>query len=239
MKLRNRLEMLLDLAAVRGWRDRERANPARWKGHLALLLASPDRVTPPSHRPALPWQQAPQFWTRLCGRTETAAAALRFLILTAGRSGEVRGARWEEIEIDAGLWMVPAERMKGRTPHIVPLSSAAVAELRAADRARRSDLIFPGPRLVRPLSDAALIALLRRMGEDRQVPHGWRSTFRDWCADHGHPRDLAEASLAHAVGGVEGHYLRSTMTERRRPLMQQWSDFLAGATKQARRRASA
>lgn len=161
-----------------------------------------------------------------------AKLCLQFLVLTAARSGEARGATWAEIDKAAREWRIPAERMKGGTLHRVPLSDAALAVL---ERARAMDdgsgLIFPSPvRRGRPLSDMSLTKLLRDRGlAERGTVHGFRSAFRDWCADAGKPREVAEAALAHTVGGVEGAYFRSDLLQRRRALMDQWAAFLGGA----------
>ena len=161
--------------------------------------------------------------------SEAAKLCLRFLILTAARSGEARGATWAEMDAEAREWRIPGERMKGGGAHRVPLSDAALAVLeqaRALDDG--SGLIFPSPlRAGHPLSDMSLTKLLRDRGlADRATVHGFRSAFRDWCAETGRPRELAEAALAHVVGGVEGAYFRSDLLERRRALMDEWAAFL-------------
>ena len=164
--------------------------------------------------------------------SQAAKLCLRFLILTAARSGEARGARWPEIDTEAREWRIPADRMKGGASHRVPLSDAALAAL---ERARALDdgsgLVFPSPlRSGRPLSNMTLTKILRNQGlAARATVHGFRSTFRDWCAETGKPREMAEAALAHTVGGVEGAYFRSDLLARRRVLMDQWAAFLTGA----------
>ena len=163
------------------------------------------------------------------GASAAAKLCLRFLILTAARSGEARGATWTEMDPEAREWRIPGERMKGGVAHRVPLSNAALAVL---ERARALDdgsgLVFPSPlRAGHPLSDMSLTKLLRDRGlADRATVHGFRSAFRDWCADAGTPREVAEAALAHTVGGVEGAYFRSDLLERRRGLMDAWAAFL-------------
>ena len=164
--------------------------------------------------------------------SQAAKLCLRFLILTAARSGEARGATWPEIDTEAREWRIPADRMKGGAGHRVPLSDAALAAL---ERARALDdgsgLIFPSPlRAGRPLSNMTLTKILRNRGlAARATVHGFRSTFRDWCAETGKPREIAEAALAHTVGGVEGAYFRSDLLARRRVLMDQWAAFLTDA----------
>ena len=165
------------------------------------------------------------------GASMTAKAALRFLILTAARSGEVRGARWHELDMDAREWRIPARRMKTGIEHRVPLGDDALAIL---DRVRALDdgsgLVFPSPvKPGCPMSDMTLTKVLRTIGlADRATVHGFRSSFRDWCAETGKPRELAEAALAHVVGGVEGAYFRSDLFEQRRRLMADWARFLGG-----------
>ena len=157
---------------------------------------------------------------------------LRFLILTAARSGEVRGATWCEIDVEAREWRIPGERMKKGREHRVPLSEAACDVLaRARPLEDGSGLVFPSPlRAGQPLSNMTLTKILRDRGlADRATVHGFRSAFRDWCAETGKPREIAEASLAHTVGGVEGAYFRSDLFARRRVLMDQWGAFLAGS----------
>ena len=165
------------------------------------------------------------------GASIAAKLALRFLVLTASRTGETLGATWSEIDLENRTWTIPAERMKTTNPHRVPLSDAALAVLQKARiLADRSGLIFPSSlRQGRPLSNMSLTKLLRDNGlADRATVHGFRSSFRDWCADTGKPREIAEAALAHVVGGAEGAYFRSDMIDRRRLVMDQWADFLAG-----------
>ena len=152
--------------------------------------------------------------------------SFEFMVLTAARSGEVRGATWDEVDTNRGVWTIPAERMKASQEHRVPLSAKTVDLLRDAEEfADESGLVFPSPR-GRPLSDSTLSKLLRVLGV-QAVPHGFRSSFRDWCADTGQPREIAEAALAHTVRGVEGAYFRSDLFERRRGVMQAWADYIS------------
>ncbi len=220
-KLRQRLVAVFDHATASGLID---ANPAGEVINGALPRKRPART----HYRALPYKDLPDTLRGLRGSL-TSIAALWFLVHTATRSGEIRGARWNEIEGD--VWKIPRERTKNGREHRVPLSKAALAVL---DEARACDdgsgLIFPSPmRVGRPMSDMTLLKVLRDNGiADRATVHGFRSTFRDWCADTGKPQDLAEAALAHVVGGVEGAYFRSDLFQRRRRLMDQWSEYLTG-----------
>ena len=160
-----------------------------------------------------------------------AKACLRFVVLTACRSGEARLATWDEVDVETGMWRVPASRMKSGAEHRVALSDAALAVLETVRPLRdRSGLVFPSPtRPGRTLSDMTLTKVLRDTGlAGRATVHGFRSSFRDWCADTGKPREIAEAALAHTVGGVEGAYFRSDLFERRRRLMDQWAQYVTG-----------
>lgn len=195
------------------------------------------RVRPTvEHRPALDWRQVPALYAGLCERQGVAAAALRFLILTACRSGEVRGARWAEIEADT--WTIPASRMKARQAHTVPLSAEALAVL-AAVRGLGHELIFPAPAAVRngaqhgaqrPLSFNAFARYLPR-GEDRATAHGFRTSFRTWCGDHRVDREVAELCLAHRIGSaVEQAYARGDLLRHRRAVMERWARHVTGQT---------
>lgn len=230
-RLRGRIERVLDWAKVRGYREGE--NPARWRGHMDALLPAKGRVQTVRHHPALPWQDMPQFMMDLRQRNGVAACALEFAILTAARSGEVRGARWEELDIEARTWIVPAERMKGRRTHRVPLSDAALAIISCMPRLMSSPYIFAGAR-GGELSDMALTAVLRRMGVEVTV-HGFRSTFRDWAAEAtAFPREVAEEALAHILANkVEAAYRRSDLFDKRRRLMEAWAAFCASPSNSA------
>ena len=186
------------------------------------------------HFRALPYREVAAALTTVekSRASKAVKLCLRFLILTAARSGEVRGATWDEIDLDAREWRIPGKRMKGGREHRVPLSEAARDVLaRARGLEDGSGLVFPSPtRPGRPLSKMALTKVLRDQGlADRATVHGFRSAFRDWCAETGKPREIAEAALAHTVGGVEGAYFRSDLYARRRTLMDQWAAFLTGA----------
>jgi integrase len=225
-RLRQRLEAVLDFATALGKRTGE--NPARWKGHLDHLLPKPSRVKQVSHHAALDWRKAPTFMAGLSTRGGTGAKALAFAILTAARSGEVRGMTWGEVDDDAAVWTVPAERMKAGKEHRVPLTSAARALLGA--RGERGALVFPSPNDPRKrLSDMALMATLRRMGRGDLTAHGFRSTFRDWAGETtAHPREVMEHALAHRLKDkAEAAYARGDLFVKRRKLMEDWAAFVA------------
>lgn len=223
-RLRGRIEQILNWAKVQGLRDGP--NPARWRDHLDLLLPAPEKVAPVKHMPAVPLSEARSVWQLICAQSGQGALALQLQILTAGRSGEARGARWSEIDLDAAVWVVPAARMKAKKEHRIPLSRQAVELLRKQPRIVGTDLVFPSSRNT-PLSDMTLTAVMRRL-KRTEVPHGWRSTFRDWVGDRtDYPSELAEMALAHSVGSkVEQAYRRGDQLEKRRPMMQEWADFL-------------
>lgn len=222
-RLRGRIEAVLDWATARGYRSGE--NPARWKGHLDQLLARPSKIARAKHYAALPIDEMPAFLVRLRAAEGTGARALEFSVLTAARSGEVRGALWGEIDLEAAVWTVPAERMKMHREHRVPLSPQALKLLRALPRVEHQELVFPAPR-GGVLSDMALVAVVRRMGVDA-VPHGFRSTFRDWAAERTHfPHELAEMALAHAIDSkTEAAYRRGDMLAKRAAMMGAWATF--------------
>ncbi len=203
-RLRGRIEQILDWAIARGHRDG--LNPARWRGHLDKMLAAPNKVSKVKHHTALPISEVGGFMKQLRGLPGTGARALEFDDLTAARSGEARGATWKENELDGRVRPVPAERMKAGKEHRVALSAPAIKLLRAMPRMVGTDFLFPAAAGGGPLSDMTLIATIRRMGVDA-VPHGFRSTFRDWAAERtNYPRDVAEMALAHTIGDkVEPH----------------------------------
>jgi integrase len=228
-RVRGRIEAVLNYATARGWRSGP--NPASWKGNLQLLLPAPHKLKRGGHHAAMGWAAVPEFMANLMAQESMGARALSFAILTAARSGEVRGATWDEIDMASATWTVPGSRMKSGRPHRVPLSDAALALLAGLAELRAGSLVFfstIGNHV--PLSDMTLLAVVKRMGLGGAVTtHGFRSTFRDWCADHGKPADQAEAALAHANGDkTQMAYLRSDLFPQRRLLMQQWADFLLG-----------
>jgi integrase len=224
-RVRQRIEKVLDFARVRGWREGE--NPARWRGHLSELFPTPSKLkTVVSQRYRDP-RDMHDLMMKLRAAKGTAARALELLILTAARSGEVRGAVWSEIDMESGVWTVPAARMKAHKEHRVPLSRPALALLKSLPRIEDNALLFPAPR-GGVMSDMTMTAVLRRLEVDDATVHGMRSSFRVWTQDHtSYPREMAEVALAHAVGSaVEQAYARSDMLERRRKMMQAWADFL-------------
>lgn len=222
-RLRGRIESVLAWATVSGYRQGD--NPARWKGHLDAILPAPSKVAKVRHHAALPWQEVGALMAELRGRDGMGARALEFCILTAARSGEVRGARWDEIDMQAELWTIPGERMKAGNAHRVPLSKQAKALLETLPRMEGNSLVFPAPR-GGVLSDATLAAVVKRIGLAVTV-HGFRSTFRDWCAEAtNYPRDVAEMALAHTIGNaVEAAYRRGDLFTKRTRLMQSWADY--------------
>lgn len=226
-RLRGRIESVLDWATVSGHRQGD--NPARWRGHLDKLLPAPAKVAKVEHHAALPWCDIGAFMAALRAREGIAARAVEFAILTACRSGEVRLATWGEIDLDAGLWVIPATRMKAQREHRVPLSTAVLSLL--STMPRTDGLIFPGAVTGRPLSDMSLTAVLRRMDRGDITVHGFRSTFRDWCSEsvaNAFPREVCEHALAHSLPDkVEAAYRRGDLIEKRALLMQAWADYCA------------
>jgi len=223
-RVRGRIEAVLDWATVRGYRKGE--NPARWKGHLDKVLAAPKKVQKVEHHAALPVDEIGAFMRDLREREGIAARALEVLILTAARSGEVRGMTWGEINLDEAVWIVPAERMKAKREHRVPLSVRVIEVLRSLPVVA-GELVFPGMREGSPLSDMTLTAVLKRMGRADLTAHGFRSSFRDWAAERtNYPREVAEMALAHTIGDkVEAAYRRGDLFEKRRRMMEDWSRF--------------
>jgi integrase len=222
-RVRGRIESILDWAAARGYRQGD--NPARWRGHLQRLLPARAKVAPVEHHAALPYPDMPAFMTALRQQAGTGAAALRFTILTATRTGEALGTCWDEIDLKARTWTVPSSRMKAGRPHVVPLSDQAIALLQAAPRS--SGLVFEGARAGRPLSNTAMIMTLRRMGRGELTTHGFRSSFRDWAAEQTrYPNHVVEMALAHTIGDkVEAAYRRGDLLAKRRSLMKDWAAY--------------
>ena len=230
-RVRGRIESILDWATTRGYRTGE--NPARWRGHLDHLLPKRSKVRRVRHHPALPYSQVGEFVIRLREMDNVSARALEFTILTAARTGEVLGALWDEIDPDGRVWTIPEERMKNSRQHRVPLSEPAVALLDSMRSTQRNDLVFPGNRPKRPLSNMALTMLLRRTGHPDITVHGFRSTFRDWAAEcTAFPREVAEMALAHTIGdSVEAAYRRGDLFDKRRDLMEAWAEFVRTSPK--------
>jgi len=220
-RLRARIENVLDWATVRKYRSGE--NPARWRGHLDMLLPRLGKKQRVKHHPAMPYGEIGAFMERLRTQPGIAARALEFLVLTAARTAEVIGARPEEFDLNKGVWIVPAERMKSGRPHRVPLSGRALA---IVEKQKEGKHIFPGTRGKNPLSNMAMLKLLERMGIDATV-HGFRSTFRDWAAECTHySREVCEMALAHTVGDqTEAAYRRGDLFEKRRRLMADWAEY--------------
>lgn len=228
-RVRGRIEKILSAAKAKGLRPRDSFNPATWRGHLDILLPRQPRETR-GHHGALPFADAPDFMAKLRARPALAARALDFTILTAARTGETIGATWDELDMEAKTWTVPATRMKAKAEHRVPLSSAALDLLTRIkpEEPQPGDLIFTAGEN-RPISNMAMAMLLRRAGYDEITVHGFRSTFRDWAGDATEfPRELVEQALAHTIQNkAERAYRRQTAVERRRALMQDWADYLA------------
>lgn len=224
-RLRGRIERIMGWATSRGYRDG--LNPARWRDHLDQQLAAPKRIAKTQHHAALPIDDMGDFMGRLRSAQGLGARALEFVVLTAARTGEVRGAKWSEIDMAAKVWTVPADRMKAGKEHRVPLSEAAVALLESLPRMAGTDLVFPSSRRTE-LSNMTLTAVLRRMGVD-VTSHGFRSTFRDWAAERtNYPRDVAEMALAHTIGDkVEAAYRCGDLFGKRQRLMEDWARFIA------------
>jgi integrase len=237
-RLRGRLESILDFAKARGYRDGE--NPARWRGHLDKLLPARSKVRAIEHHAALPYAELPAFLTGLRAQEGIAASALEFLILTAARTGEVIGARWNEIDFLEKTWTVPATRMKAHREHRVPLSPRELSILTDMQAAREGDddnaFVFPGRKAGTPLSNMAFLMLLRRMGRGDLTAHGFRATFKTWASERtSFQNEIVEASLAHVIGGkVEQAYMRGDLFDKRRRLMQQWATFCTAAPAQER-----
>lgn len=253
-RLRGRIEAVLSWATVAGHRTGD--NPARWAGNLKELLPAPSKVANESNHPALQLDDAPGWLADLRKREGFPARALEFLALTAARSGEVRGAAWDEIDLDKALWIIPAQRMKMKREHRVPLTAEAVALLKALPKLEGNPLVFPGARGGQ-LSDMALSMLMKRqhtsaaaaggsgyvdrVSKRPAVPHGLRSTFRDWVAERtSYPGEMAEVALAHRISSaVEAAYRRGDMIEKRRQMMADWATFLTVSPQGLRHREEA
>ncbi|MEM6464968.1 MAG: site-specific integrase [Pseudomonadota bacterium] len=221
-RVRQRIEAVLDYASALGIRTGD--NPARWRGHLDHLLPKPTRVRAIKHHPALPHAEIADLMAQLAMREGVAARALAFTVLTAARSGETRGMTWAEVDLDAKIWTIPAERMKAGKEHRVPLTDAAIALLGA--RGDDKVLVFASEtKAGKPISDMSMTAVLRRMKRDGITVHGFRSTFRDWAGETtGFPREVIEAALAHGIKDkAEAAYARSDLFEKRRKLMEAWA----------------
>jgi integrase len=227
-RLRGRIAAVFDYAKAMEYRTGD--NPAEWKGTLKPILGQPPKAV--EHHAALPYPQIGAFMAELRRSEGIAARALELAILTATRSGEVRGAPWDEINLEAKTWIIPAERMKARKEHPIPLSEAAVELLRTLkqSRVRGETLIFPSPKGGKPLSDMTLTAVLKRMGREGLTQHGFRSTFRDWAGELTyHPREVIEHALAHQLRDKsEAAYQRGTLWPKRVALMADWANYCGG-----------
>ncbi len=223
-RVRNRIELVLDWAKARGSRTGD--NPARWKGNLDALLPARSKVAKVVHHKAMDWQDAPAFLQELQKQNSTGAKALMLTILTAARSGEIRKATWDEIDLKQGVWTIPAERMKANKEQRIPLSPEALQILHGQPHIADIPYVFSN-KIGKPLSDMALTQLLRRMDLDYTV-HGFRSTFRDWAGETtAFPREVIEHALAHKLKDkAEAAYARGDLFTKRRKLMAAWADFL-------------
>ena len=229
-RLLGRIKSVLDYATVNEYRSG--TNPAQWTGHLSTQLPSPKKLQIKEHHPAVPYQQMGDFMSKLRSNPSISAKALEFLILTAVRSGSVRQAEWDEIDFDKALWVIPAEHTKARQEHRVPLQSQAIALLKSLPVMAGSNIIFPSPKS-KALSDMAFSQLMRGMRERGEltveaVPHGFRSTFRDWAAEQtAYPDEIRKAASGHTVGdAVKEAYQRTDLLDKRRNLMNEWAKFL-------------
>jgi integrase len=234
-RLMQRMRTVLDVARSKGFREGENPVTAIKAAHVLPKVKARAK-----HHDAMHWRDVPAFYADLATRSAMAAKALMFTCLTGSRTGEVLGMKWEEIDTEARLWTCPAERMKGGETHRVPLTEEMLAIIEPL-RTLRSDFVFEGQKRHRPLSNMAMLMLLRRMGVEGVTVHGFRSTFRDWAAEVAHaPREVAELSLSHRIGSkVEKAYARADLLEQRRKLMEAWSDYVAGADRRVVRLADA
>ncbi len=231
-RVQGRIENVLDFAAAHKYRDA--SNPARWRGHLDMLLPKPSRVKTIRHHPAMPYDEVPDFMSELSANKSVSAVALRLLIMTAVRTNELLKAQWSEIDLDAAVWTIPADRMKAKREHRVPLTNHMLADLKALPRIEGNSHLFPGARYGKPLSNMALLQLMRGMGygvngvRGNYVPHGFRSSFRDWSGEvSSFPRDVAEMALAHTIKDkVEAAYRRGDLFNKRRKMMEDWTSYL-------------
>jgi integrase len=226
-RVRGRIESVISAAKARG--EFKGENPATWKGHLDNLLPKTSKVRKVENHAALPYAALPAFMVDLRTREGIAAAAMEFLILTVGRTGEVLGATWDEFDLRKSVWTLPGERMKNGKEHQVPLSPPAVAVLERMSKLTNGEHVFFGQSSGRSLSNMALLVLLRRMKRDDITSHGFRSTFRDWAAERGYQDPVAEAALAHSVpDAVVAAYKRTTFFELRKKMMDDWASYCEG-----------
>lgn len=229
-RLQGRIEKIIDFAISSGYRTE--SNPARWREFLSLQLPSPNKIRAKTHFDSMPYTLTPEFMALLAKREGSAARALEFLIVTATRSGSVRLATWEEIDLIEGVWNIPSDHTKTNKPHRVPLPKAAIRLLKNQPRMLASNLVFSSPS-GKVLSDMSLNAVMQRMRDDKEisvsaVPHGFRSTFKVWATEQtNYPSELSEICLMHKVGdAVYEAYQRSDMFQKRRSVMRDWANFL-------------
>jgi integrase len=229
-RVRGRVESILDWARVQGHRTGE--NPARWRGHLDHILPSRRKVARPGHHASMAYADVPKFFLRLQAHDGLGARALELAILTAGRTGEVLGARWDEIDFERATWTVPADRMKAGREHRVPLSAPALTLLRKLEAVRMGDFLFPGQRPGKPLSNMSMAMVLRRMKLEA-TPHGFRASFRTWAAEMTtFPEPVVEMALAHTIEDrTVAAYQRGDLFDRRAKLMDAWAGYVAGAAR--------
>src|SRR5262249_14415194 len=225
-RLRGRIERVLDWATVSGHRNGE--NPARWRGHLDKVLPALSQVHRVKHFVAVPIDEVSVIYDRLRGFEAMSALALRFIILTASRAGEVAGLKWHEIDLDARIWTIPAERAKTGRAHRVPLSDEAIGIVEALQGTSTGKLVFPGWSDGKPMALKSIRRILKSAGGGSATVHGFRSTFRDWASERTtYPREAAEMALAHMVENkVEAAYRRGDLFERRKKMMQDWANFV-------------
>ena len=230
-RVRQRIESVLAWASVNKFRSGD--NPARWKGNLEHALPKPSKVKRVEHHAALPWQEIGTFMADLRKREGIGARALEFAILTAARSGEVRGATWDEIDLKAKLWTIPASRMKANKTHRVPLSEPAIKLLKALPRLEGSPYVFAAVR-GGMLSDMSISAVTRRMGVD-VVPHGFRSSFKDWCrSSTAYPDEVSELAMAHVNNdATRSAYARDELLPQRQRLMAEWAKYCSTVRRKA------
>jgi len=225
-RVRGRIELVLDWATVRGMRKGE--NPARWRGHLDKILPQRSKVAKVKHHAAMPYDSLPAFMMHLRELNSISARALEFTILTAARTNETIGARWEEFDIKKQIWVIPAERMKADKEHRVPLSPRAIKILKTVPRVKNEIFVFPGARTGCPLSNMSMLELMRgTRGASAFTVHGFRSTFRDWAGERtSFAREIIEAALAHRLKDkAEAAYARGDLLDKRRKLMEAWATY--------------
>lgn len=224
-RVRGRIELVLDYAKARHWRQGD--NPARWKGHIGNLLPKRRAVRPTVHHAAVPWPELPTLWAEVGNREDIPTQALRFTMLAAVRTNEARGARWDEFDLHHKVWTVPAARMKGGREFRVPLTAPALRILDQLAALRQGEYLFPGARAGRPIGPNAMALTLHRLHPDSTVHGTVRSGFRDWASEHGIAGEVAEACLSHTIANkVEAAYRRGDLLEPRRAAMERWAHFL-------------